>query len=171
MKSISIVTRIMTLGGLGLVVAACAVDHAGEGPADSSAAEESAATVAPRDAAAKEQLDIALAESGLTEAELIDYAIRAEAERSCDDARSIVEEIHSDGAQRVRKALPLGEAAVATSAAAGPCQATCTICGGDCLFDGVVKKAGKVVWDGASCWCQGTIYPWDYWNSCAPSCP
>ncbi|WP_437578580.1 hypothetical protein [Sorangium sp. So ce887] len=171
MKSISMFARIMTLGGLGLVVAACAVDRAGEGPADSSAAEESSAMVAPQKAGAKEQLDIALEESGLTEAELIDYAIQAEAERSCDDARLIVEEIHSDGTQRVRKALPLEEAAIAASAAAGPCPATCTICGGDCLFGGVVNKAGKVVWDGASCWCQGTIYPWDYWNSCAPSCP
>ncbi len=132
-------------------------------------AEEGAAPAGAR-------LEALSAETGLSRAQLIVFATqRTREHQACSPEVSFLGPVSEDGAQEVRTRVrpPEGSAvALSVSALLAPAPSwcvpgsSCTYCGGSCAFGGRVSKGGTKSWDGASCYCTATVYPWDYWNSC-----
>ena len=119
---------------------------------------------APTGGAVSPELRRVISESGLGQEDILDHALTAErAPEACAGGPVFVDEVLEDGSQRVRKLLVGSGPGVQAQG----CTGTCIYCGGTCLLNASrVRKEGKKVPQGSDCYCQTTIYPWDYWTSC-----
>jgi hypothetical protein len=121
------------------------------------------------------RLEALSAQTGMSRAQLLATTLqRAREHQACSGGMSFLDGVSEDGTQSVRTVLPPPEGAAFQQAVSAFAPApswcvpgsSCPYCGGSCTFGGRVLKSGTKSWSGTACYCNATVYPWDYWNSC-----